>query len=77
MKKALEYEHLFCCGNPLVRPPLLQQKYGLLREVVSHQRLNSTYLCLDLHCTVTLQEGLASHGGGLSKGVPLYMKSKL
>ena len=67
--------HCFKCmysGTPLVRPPLLRQKCGLVREVASHQGLKSTHLCSDLHCTVALQEGLTSPEGGLSEGVPLY-----
>ena len=31
-------------------------------------------ICLDLHCQVAFPEGMASHLGDLSKGVPLYAK---
>ena len=36
---------------------LLQQKFGLLREVASHQEWKSVYSSFDLHCRVAFLEG--------------------
>ena len=41
------------------------------QEGVSNQGKKSIHLCLDLHCQVAFLEGVASHQGGLSEGVPL------
>ena len=54
-------------GTPLVRPPLLQQKDGLSREMASHQGINIYVMFRD-----TLFSGF-SRGAGLSKGVLLFI----
>ena len=53
-------------ATPLERPPLFHQKSVLSSGV------EIDHFCSDLHRQVASPEGLASHQGGLSKGVPLY-----
>ena len=59
-------------GTHLERPPFTSEKRSFKR-VASHQGYKSIDLCLDSHCPVAFPEGMASHQGVLSKGVPLLL----
>ena len=59
-------------GTPLVRPPPFAPEKWPFKRGGLPSGVETIHLCLDLQSIVAFPEGLVSHQGGLSKGVPLY-----
>ena len=64
--------NLACTVEPLLWGHLFFTRKVAFQEGRPLVRGSNQYICLDLQCLVAFTEGVASHQGGLSKGVPLY-----